>query len=172
MKPWLQLQGFAGEPLSRLSYDISNATGIATNLAVLVTDQVFNTNTIDYTTNYFQAYDVALTNGVNRLTLRVTDREGNTTTTNFNVTLDYTGATNPAVKLTWPTNGMEICQSSFTLRGWTDDSAATVAATITDTNGDTSSVSGEVERSGVLWVDNLPLAEGTNWVTLWVTNSA
>jgi len=172
MKPWLQLQGFASEPLSSLSYDISNATGIATNLDVLVTDQAFNTNTIDYTTNYFQAYDVALATNVNKITLRMTDRSGNTTTTNFNVTLDYTGATNPAVKLTWPTNGMQICQGSFTLRGWTDDSAATVAATITDTNGDTNTITGEVERSGVLWVDNLPLAEGTNWVTLWVTNSA
>ncbi len=45
-------------------------------------------------------------------------------------------------------------------------------AQIVDTNGDTNVVSGIVERSGVFWVENLPLAEGTNELTLWITNSA
>ena len=170
--PYLQLQGFANEPLSGLSYDISNATGIATNLDANVTDQHFDTNAFDFTTNWFQAYDVPLTNGVNNITLRVADRAGNMTTTNFNVTLDYTGATNPVIALTWPTNGMQICGGSFTLRGTVDDPSAVVVASITDTNGDTNIVTGSVERSGVLWVQNLPLAEGTNLVTLWVTNAA
>ncbi len=172
IKPYLQLQGFANEQLSSLSYDISNAVGLVTNQDAFVTDQGFDTNKIDFTTNYFQAYDVPLTNGANRLTLRVTDRAGNTTTTNFNVTLDYSTVTNPVIKLTWPTNGMPLCGSSFTLRGWVDDETATVGASITDTNGGTNTVIGSVERSGVLWVENLPLAEGTNTVTLWVTNAA
>jgi len=33
-------------------------------------------------------------------------------------------------------------------------------------------VFGEVERSGVLWVENLPLAGGTNYLTLTVSNAA
>ena len=172
IKPYLQLQGFANEQLSSLSYDISNAVGLVTNQDAFVTDQGFDTNKFDYTTNYFQAYDVPLTNGVNHFTLRVADRAGNTTTTNFNVTLDYSTVTNPVIKLTWPTNGMPICGSSFTLRGWVDDETAAVSASITDTNGDTNIITGSVERSGVLWVENLPLNEGTNTVTLWVTNAA
>ena len=97
---------------------------------------------------------------------------GNVTTINFNITLDFTNACNPVIALAWPTNGMEICQSNFTLRGWTEDASATVTAQITDTNGDTNVVGGIVERTGVLWVNNLPLAEGTNTLTLTVTNSA
>ena len=58
------------------------------------------------------------------------------------------------------------------VRGWVDDSTATVLAQIVDTNGDTNVVSGLVERTGVLWAKNLPLNDGTNWVTLWVTNAA
>ena len=155
--PYLQLQGYANEQLAGLSYDISNAVGIATNLDAFVTDQGFDTNLFDFTTNYFQAYDVPLTNGVNNLTLRVADRAGNTTITNFNVILDYSGATNPIIKLTWPTNGMQLCGGSFTLRGLVDDPSAVVSASITDTNGDTNLLTGELERSGVLWVENLPL---------------
>jgi hypothetical protein len=170
--PYLQLLGYADKQLGSLCYGISNAAGMVTNQPGYVTDQFFDTNKFDYTTNWFQCYDVPLTNGVNNLTVHVTDRSGNTTTTNFNVTLDYSTATNPVVGLTWPTNGMQICGSSFTLRGTVDDPSATVSATITDTNGDTNTVSGEVERSGVLWVENLPLNSGTNWVTLNVTNAA
>ena len=151
---------------------MSNATGIATNQNAFVTDQAFDTNKFDFTTNWFQAYDVPLTNGVNHVTLRVSDRAGNMTTTNFNVTLNYSGATNPVVSLAWPTNGMELCGSSFTLRGMVDDPCASVSATVTDTNGNVNTIAGEVERSGVLWVENLPLAEGTNWITLNVTNAA
>jgi hypothetical protein len=101
-----------------------------------------------------------------------TDLAGNVTTTNLNITLDYSLATNPVIRLTWPTNGMQICQNSFTLRGRTEDASAVVTAQITDTNGDTNVINGTVERTGVLWLENLPLAEGTNIVTLWVTNSA
>jgi hypothetical protein len=172
IQPWLQLQGYANEQLSGLSYDISNATGLFTNQPGNVTDQYFDTNKFDFTTNWFQCYDVPLTNGVNNITLRASDRAGNVAVTNFSVTLDYSGATNPVVQLTWPVNGMQLCQGSFTLRGWVDDSAAAVSAVITDTNGDTNVVMGEVERTGVLWVENLPLAEGTNWLTLMVTNAA
>jgi hypothetical protein len=171
-QPYLQLQGYAGEPLSSLSYDISNATGIATNQDAFVTDQHYDPNVSDFTTNWFQACDVPLTNGVNSLTLRVKDRAGNMTVTNFNVTLDYSTAANPVLQLTWPTNGMQLCGNSFTLRGLVDDPSATVTASITDTNGDVNVANGEVERSGVVWVENLPLNGGTNWISLSVTNSA
>jgi hypothetical protein len=70
------------------------------------------------------------------------------TTTNFNVTLDYSTASNPVINLAWPQNGMQICQSNFTLRGWTEDASATVSAQITDANGDTNVISGMVEREG------------------------
>ena len=67
---------------------------------------------------------------------------------------------------------MQLCGNSFTLRGTVDDPTAVVVASIMDTNGNTTTISGEVERNGVLWAENLPLAEGTNWLTLSVTNAA
>ncbi len=113
-----------------------------------------------------------MTNGLNILTLRATDLAGNVTTTNLNLTLDYSTATNPVIQLTWPTNGMEICQSNFTLRGWTEDSSAQVTAQIVDPDANTNTVYGLVERNGKLWAENIPLAPGTNALTLTVINAA
>jgi hypothetical protein len=171
--PYVQLQGCSPETLQGVTFDVSNALAVVTNRSgQLLSGQFFDTNSYQYTTDYFQCYDIPLTNGVNTITVHATDLAGNVTVTNFNYTLDYSTATNPTIKLIWPTNGMEICQSNFTLRGWTEDASAVVTASITDTNGDTNTVQGLVERTGVLWVYNLPLAEGTNVLTLSVTNSA
>ncbi|MGA9040204.1 MAG: hypothetical protein WB421_06690, partial [Terriglobales bacterium] len=173
IKPYLQLQGCASEQLSSLAYDISNATGLVTNQPGYVTGQFFDTNQFDFTTNYFQAYDVPLTNGVNALTLRVSDRAGNLTTTNFNVTLDYSTATNPpVVNVIWPQDGMEIAGGSFTLRGTMSDETGTVMAQIVDGDGDTNSVTGTVERNGMFWAEDLPLGDGDNTVTLTATDAA
>jgi len=54
----------------------------------------------DFSTNWFQAYDVPLATNDNWITLRGIDRAGNTATTHFDVVLEYRQATNPAVKLT------------------------------------------------------------------------
>jgi hypothetical protein len=170
--PLVQIQGYSPEALASISYDLTNAAGLLTNQDAGITSQFYSTNTWELTTNYFECLDVPLTNGVNIITIHATDLAGNTTTTNISITLDYSGATNPVVQLAWPQNGMQICQGSFTLRGTVDDATAMIAATITDTNGNTTSLVGEVERTGVLWVENLPLAEGTNYLTLNVTNAA
>jgi len=88
------------------------------------------------------------------------------------VTLDYATTVNPVLSVTWPQNGMQVCGTNFTLRGLVDDPTATVTATITDTNGDINIITGSVERTGVLWAEDLPLNSGTNWITLTVTNAA
>ena len=171
--PYIQLQGCSPESLQSVTYDLSNAVTVVTNQSgQLLGGQFFDTNRWEYTTDYFQCYDVPLTNGVNTITVHATDLSGNVTVMNLNYTQNYAAATSPVIQLTWPTNGMELCGTSFTLRARVDDPTVTVSASITDTNGDTSIVTGEVERTGVLWVEDLPLAEGTNWVTLDVTNSA
>jgi hypothetical protein len=45
-------------------------------------------------------------------------------------------------------------------------------AEITNTNGDDNVVAGLVERNGNFWVENLPLASGTNWLTVTATDAA
>ncbi len=90
-RPVIQLQGYSPEALASISYDLTNATGLVTNQQVIILGQYFDTNTLDFTTNYFQCFDVPLTNGLNIITLHATDLAGNVTTTNFTFTLDYSG---------------------------------------------------------------------------------
>lgn len=172
-QPMIQVQGFANETLSSLTFDVSNAAGLFTNQTGYTTGQFYDTNLLQLTTNWFQCYDVALTNGLNIISVHAFDLAGNETTTNLNYTLDYSGDTNPpALTILWPQSGTEISGSSFTLQAQVDDDTATVTASIVDTNGDTNTVQGLVERSGLILADNLPLGGGTNTVTLTATNAA
>ncbi|MGA3284639.1 MAG: hypothetical protein ABSD57_09310, partial [Verrucomicrobiota bacterium] len=160
-QPMIQLQGYCPETLASISYDLTNAAGLVTNQQVSVLDQSYSTNTWEFTTNMFQAFDVSLSNGLNTFTLHATDLAGNVTTTNFSFALDYSGKTNPpAVQIIWPQDGTQISGSNFTLRGWVDDFTVTVLAQLVDTNGDTNIFNGLVERNGNFWLENLPLSGG------------
>ena len=170
--PMIQLQGYSLQPLGSINYDLANALGLVTNQQVLVLNQSYSTNTWEFTTNTFQAFDVPLTNGVNTITLHATDLAGNISTLSTAFTLDYTGVTDPVIQLIWPQNGEQISGANFTWRGWVDDPTATIWASITDTNGNTTVVPGYTERNGNFWVENLPMPNGTNSLTLAVTNAA
>ena len=172
IKPYLQLQGLADEPLASLSYDISNATGIFSNQDMFVHGQTFDTNVFDYVTNYFHASDVALATNLNWLTLRVTDRAGNTATTNFSVVLDYTSATNPpVVKLLWPLDGMAVSATNCTMRGTMSDETGDIVAEVVNGDGTTNLITAIVERNGMFWLENVPL-NGTNQIHLQATDAA
>lgn len=170
--PYIQLQGYSALPLDHVRFDYSNAVSFATNQQGHIIEHTLDISTSSYTTDYFQCYDIPLNNGVNAITLRCTDPAGNLTTTNLKFTLDYSIATNPTIQLTWPQDRMDICGDTFTLRGHTEDASSTITASITDTNGNIKMFNGIVERTGVLWVNNLPLHDGTNKLTLTVKNSA
>jgi hypothetical protein len=168
--PLVQLQGFSDELLASLTYDVSNAVGVLTNQPGFLTGVFSDTNRFAFTTNYFQCYDVSLTNGLNTVTLHATDLAGNTTTTNVCFTLDYSGDTNPPVlAVIFPQAGAVLSGSNFTLQAQVADATATVTATV---NGATNAVQGVVERNGTVWVAGLPLAAGTNAVTVTATDAA
>ena len=172
IKPYLQLQGYANEVLGVTSYDLTNSLGLLTNELLSVVDQYFDTNKFGFTTNYFQAYDIGLASNLNTITLRVSDLAGNVTTTNIDVTLDYTSATNaPVMSFIWPTNGMVISGDSFYLRGVINDETAEVKAQMVDGSNNTNEIAGIVERNGMFWVENLPLAAGTNNISIIATDA-
>ena len=165
--PMIQLQGYSPEALSSISYDLSNAAGMVTNQQVLVLNQFYTTNTWEFTTNTFQAFDVVLTNGVNTFTLHATDLAGNVATLVTNITVDYSAKTNPPnLQIFWPQDQMQISGSNVTVRGLVDDATVTLTASMIDTNGTTNIFSGLVERNGKFWLENLPLNSGTNTVTV------
>jgi hypothetical protein len=167
--PLLQVQGYCPEALASLSCDLSNSAGLAANQTALVLDQYYDTNTWAFTTNYFQVFDLYLTNGLNTITLYATDLAGNASTTSFTCLL--TNDTDPPViSLGWPQNGQMLCGDSFTVDGWLDDPSASVQVSLVDSNGVASTFGGLVERDGRFWVENLPLAEGTNSLTLTATD--
>jgi Glucodextranase, domain B len=172
-QPIIQLAGSCPEALGAIWYDLSNAAGLLPNQDVLMLDQYFDTNTQEFTTNMFQAFDVELAGGTNVITLHATDLAGNQTATNFTFVLDYSGKTNPpAIQLDWPQDGAQIGASTFTLHGLTDDPTARVQAQVTGANGRLHTYFGLVERTGKFWVDNIPLAAGTNTVALTITDAA
>jgi len=172
-RPIIQMQGCANESLSSLTYDVSNASGVWTNLTGYVTGQFCDTNLLAITTNYFQCYNIALTsNGVNFITLHAADLAGNTTTTNFNFRLDASADTNPpALTVIWPQSGTYVSGSNFTLQAQVSDPMSTVTASIVDANGDTNTVQGLVEQSGLVWVQDLPLASNVNMLTVTATDA-
>ena len=168
-RPVLQLQGYASESLASLTYDLTNAAGWFTNQTVNLIGQYADTNTWTFTTNYFQAYDVALTNGANGITFYATDLAGNQTTLTTTLTLDYSGATNPpAIAVIWPPSNNAVAGTSFTLQGWLDDDTATILVSGLGTNP----ITGVVERGGRFTVPNLPLPAATNVLTIAATNAA
>jgi len=172
-RPVIQLQGYSPKALTSISYDLTNAVGLATNQQTLILGQYYDTNSLELTTNYFQCFDIPLTNGPNTITLHATDLAGNTTTTNFTFILDYSSATNPpTVQLGWPQAGTKISGNSFTWRGQVSDPTAQVVAQIVNTNGMTNTVSGRVGRDGDFWIDSMPLSGGVNNLSLIVTDAA
>ena len=172
-QPVIQLQGFANESLSSLSYDVSNATGIWTNQDGYITGQYCDTNLLAITTNYFQCYDLALTtNGGNLITLHAVDLAGNSFTTNINVTLDLSASTNsPVCSLIWPQDGSMVAGTNCTLHGLVSDPTASISVTVAGTNGVTNVYSGIVTGDGNIWVNGISLAGGVNTVTATATSA-
>ncbi len=166
--PVIQIYGYCQDTLASLCYDLSNATGLAINQPAEVTGRDYDTN--GNTTSFFECLDVPLTNGLNTLTLHATNLAGNVTITNFSFTLDYSAKTNPPlVQITWPQEGAQLSGTNFTVTGWVADPTVTITTQLVLTNGSgtnayvyTNSYAGEIDRNGNFWLENLPLAPGTN----------
>ncbi len=166
----LQLQGYSPEPLASLRYDVVNDAGTAADLEGYVVKQFVDPDTLEITTNWFGCVDIALTNGLNTITLYATDEAGNMSTTVLNYEFALPTAP-PAVEVYWPHDGARISGTSFTVRGRSSDATARVSAEVIG-GGQTMLAEGIVERDGTFWIENLPLADGENSVNLTVTDVA
>ncbi len=167
-QPRVQLQGYANEPLSFVRYDLTNASGLQTNLAGNITHQSLDTNTLRFTTNWFQGYDVTLATNLNIITVRVADLAGNVTTTNLDLVLDFSGDTNaPNITVTWPEANALLAGTNFMLRGQVDDATANLVVILEAIPYPCS-----VDREGRFVVTDVPLAFPTNVVAVIATDAA
>ena len=159
----INLQGFANETLHSVSFDVSNASETLTNQNGLLTGRYYDDSLFAYTTNYFTCPNVNLTSGSNWITIHATDLAGNTT--DLNLALNC-AASQPALNVIWPADGLAVSGNSFTLQAQVNNSAAIIVASIVDASGNTNTVKGLVENNGMAWVKNLPLGTGNNTVTV------
>ncbi|HEU5125135.1 MAG TPA: hypothetical protein VFW05_13860 [Verrucomicrobiae bacterium] len=168
----IQLQGFCPEALASISYDLTNSLGVVSNQQIFVLSRAYDTNAWDFSTNYFQGFDIPVKSGANRITIHAVDFAGNIATTNFTYWLDYSSKTNPPkVNLSWPQNGATICGTTFSWEGWLDDFTAHATASMI-ANGSSNAFAVVIERDGHFWVDNISLSLGTNTLRLAVTDGA
>ena len=166
-KKIVQVHGHSTDALSSVGCVVSNDAGVRTNRFSFVTHRDAGA----VPTNHFQCFDVRLTNGVNILAVQVSDPAGNMTTTNISLT--YDPATNPpALLVLWPQDGAMLGGNSFTLRARVNDETAEVNASVTGTNGVTQDYSGQVERDGAVWIQNMTLTLGTNQIAITAADGA
>jgi hypothetical protein len=172
-RPFIQIQGYSETQLAEISYIVLTNGAISETGNGWVRDQHYDSATGDFTTNWFQVYDLELAPGTNRVILQFTNYAGASTVKELAYHLDYAGVTTaPAILSQWPTNNSIISGTNFTLRGYIDDPTAIIHATITDANGAVTETDAEIERDGLFWVDNLPLTNGNSVVTLAIKNAA
>jgi hypothetical protein len=99
-------------------------------------------------------------------------------TTNLVYVLDLQqDRTPPVISIDKPNDGEEISGGAFTARGKLDDATEQITALIS-ANGQTNTVKGLVEWSkfidgaGYFWVENIPISDGVNHLTLTATDAA
>jgi len=172
--PMIQLQGCSDTRLESVRYSLIDEKGNAGRVEEGSPNySYFYANGNECSTNYFTCYDVGLSKGTNKIALQFTDEAGNTTATNFVIVFTTDGDTNPpAISIRYPEDGTEICGSEFDLDGYCDDFTAKIKAYILTDDGKTNVLDGFNERTGTMWVEHIPLVEGTNRITLVATDAA
>lgn len=174
-QPIIQIKGVSTCELGGINYDVLDQAGQRTTSDEIgfVTDSFFDEKLFEYTTNWFECLDVELSPGTNTVVVRCLDDAGNVTTTNLVYVFTTAGDLQPPIfiSLIWPTPGMIVSGSTFTIRGRIDDVTAQLTGEIAS-DGRTNHFSGFPERNGVFWYEDVPLMLGENRVTLMAKDAA
>jgi hypothetical protein len=172
-RPFIDPAGYATRALQTLTWTVVDANGITNTGSGTVVAQEWSLLDPFHTTNWFQCADLALALGTNFISIQAVDLAGAVAATNFAYVFNTSGDTTPpALTLVWPQNGAQVSGDTLTVQVGTDDDTATLVLQYTDTDGLTHAISGLVERSGSIWVQNVPLAAGANNFLLTATDAA
>jgi hypothetical protein len=168
----IQLDGYCAQRLNRISYTIYTNGAASDSGMGYVTNQTYDMEAKQFTTNFFRCYDLPLAVGVNTIVLQAVDVNNNTNSLSVNYTVDFSIDTNaPTFTLLWPTNGVAVSASSFTMNGVVDNPSASVKVTVASTN-ETNVFYGIVSgsRGSAFWVPDVTLPAGTSTVKMVVTS--
>jgi hypothetical protein len=171
-RPMINVQGISDHPLRSVWFDVLNSVTNSRDQQGLVTDSFFDTALWQETTNYWECLDIVLAPGTNTIVVHCEDLAGRVISTNFACVFRLDDdKTPPRISVEWPPPGIAIGRNSFFVHGQLDDPTAVVVGQICG-GGETNIVRGLVERYGHFWVEKLPLAAGTNFLTITATDAA
>ncbi|MGO8928112.1 MAG: hypothetical protein ACLQU3_14665 [Limisphaerales bacterium] len=174
-RPVIQLRGYFSRQARKILYDLYDQNGVKTvnNVNCLVLNQYFDEDLRQFTTNYFQCFDVSLSPGTNTFVIHGEDWAGNHVSTNFVIVFSTAGATNPPIIMPkYPLPGMVVAADSFIAMGTLDDPTAHLAGQIS-ANGHGRDITFRVGRSGDYYsVEELPVSAGANQLSLTATDAA
>lgn len=174
-QPVIQLKGYSPRELERITYDVLDQGGQMTvgGEDGFVTDSHFDPEQFEFTTNYFQCFDIELTPGTNTVVLRCEDLAGNSTTTNLLYVFTTAGDKEPPVfvAVDWPKPEAVLSGRSFTARGRLDAYTGDMTGQIIS-HDHTNNIRGFAERNGYFWFDEVPLATGPNHLNLTAIDAA
>ena len=172
-RPFIDPAGYASRSLSALTWTVVDATGNTNTGNGMVVAQDWSLSDQWHTTNWFQCVDLSLALGTNWICIQAMDWAGSVAVTNFAYVFDTNGdSTAPALSLVWPPEGAHVSGDSFTVQATTDDDTAAVALQYFDGDGILQTMNGRVERGGKVWVPDVPLAAGTNSLSVLTTDAA
>ena len=166
-RPFIDPTGYTTRALKSITWSVVDANGATSSADGMLVAQSWNPLDRYHTTNWFECVDVPLALGGNLISIQAVDWAGNVAVTNFEYFLDFTGDTTlPSLRLVWPQSGAHVYGDSFNVQAWTDNDTAALTLACYGTNGTVQTLKGVVERGGNVWVQNVPLAAGTNNFTL------
>ena len=174
-RPVVQLRGFFSRQARKIGYDLYDQDGVKTvdNGICPVINEYFDKDLRQFTTNYFQCFDVSLSPGTNTFVIHGEDWAGNHVSTNFAIVFSTAGATNPPIIMPkYPLPGMVVAADSFIAMGTLDDPTAHLTGQIS-ANGHGRDITFRVGRSGDYYsVEELPVSAGANQLSLTATDAA
>src|SRR5665213_1022286 len=174
-RPIVQLHGYFNSDARQLKFDLYNQMGMKTidNENALVTDTYYDRNLSRTTTNYFQCFDVPLSQGTNTFVFHGEDFLGNQVGTNFVLVFSLAGDTHPPVITPkFPLSGAIIDSDTLTVMGALDNPTAQLTGQLS-ANGHTQNITFRVGRMGDYYSANEPtVAAGANQLILTATDAA
>jgi hypothetical protein len=174
-RPVVQLHGYFSRQAQKLGYDLYDQNGVQTvhNGNCLVINEYFDKDLRQFTTNFFQCFDVSLSPGTNTFVISGEDLAGNHVSTNFVMVFTTAGATNPPVIIPkYPLLGMVVAADSILLTGTLDDPTAHLTGQIS-ASGHAVDMTFRVGRTGDYYsVEKVAVSAGANQLTLSATDAA